>query len=844
MAKKNFKGIDKIRDQMHKADAPNKANIEILDAEINSLGKIFDLRQKAVLTQQKLIEQQKLLNNYVQLEVETAQDGQHINKRNLKIIKQEKDERKKLVDQVKLSTKNLEKKLATQEAFIATIKASATVFKSATSSVAKYLMESDSAMKGLSLELGLSGERSERMRENLMESAGYAARMGIDMKGLTQMVSTYADETGRVRNFNEENLNALTLMAKGTSLGVEGAARMAGQFEMMGLNAEGSATEVSRIVDTTERMGVNTGKVLKAVNTNFKKLQKFSFRNGVSSMADMAIYAEKFKINMDSVLAPLESGRHLDSVIKMSAELQVLGGNFANLADPMSMLFESRNDPEAYMKRINSMTKGMVTLNKTAKGFEFEMASPMAQDMLAKAAKALGMTTDELTQQAFRMREIQQTRSQMAGKGLSKGDKELIEGLAKFNSKTGRMMVEIGGVATDVSKLGSNQMEALRTQKTSLEERALASQTFDEAFKNTIQELKATLLPLLKGINSVLTWLRPIVTNFTEWFSGLGGVSQTLLAAGGLLLMAATTFAKNKIGSAISGRLGGGAGGMSMFGGASGKGVKGIGKGMGAAGKGAGMRSMGAGAGVGMAALGAGAGIGLAAVGISSLADSMAKLTPQQAESLESIVSSIAWMSGIAVVAAAAIGIFGVASSAASLGLLAFGGAVLMVGAGIGIAAAGIGYMGEGLAKLDGVNLDGVGLGMMGIGAAALMMGNPIGLIGVAAMTASVIAIGANASNLERVGNAFANISAVMKGSSSDLENVKNTINSISSADMGSTGIAELASILSKPIQVKFADQEVAIRTNIDLNMDSSVIVSKVVEQMGQVYADKQGGKG
>ena len=846
MAKKNFKSADEIRQQMHEASAAHKANIDMLDEEMGQLGRIFDLRQKVVLSQQKLAEQQQLYNNYIRLEVDSAQKGLHIRKNKLKELQKEKAEQKKLVDQAKDATKILEKKLRVQQAFVATIQATGKALVSTTSNVAKYLMQSDSAMKGLSLELGLSGERSERMRENLMESAGYAARMGIDMKALTQMVSTYADETGRVRQFSEESLNSLTLMAKGTSLGVEGAARLAGKYEMMGLNATDSATEVSRIVDTTERMGVNTGKVLKNVSVNFKKLQKFSFRNGVSSMADMAIYAEKFKIDMDSILGPLETGRNLESVIKMSAELQVLGGNFANLADPMSMLFESRNDPEAYMKRINEMTKGMVTLNKTAKGFSFEMASPMAQDMLAKAAKALGMTTDELTQQAFRMREIQQTRSQMAGKGLSTDDREMIEGLAKFNSKTGRMMVEIGGVATDVSKLGSNQIKALRQEKVNLEERALASQTFDEAFKNTMMELKATLLPLLKGINAVLTWLRPIVTDMTTWFSELGTVGKILTAAGTVLLLAAATFAKNRAIGGIKSMMGmGGAtgGGANLFGKGGANAAQSLGRGKGAmmAGKGAGMKSMGAGAGVGLASAGMGAGIAIAAVGISKLADSMAKLSPEQAESLETIATTLAITFPLA---AAGMAIFATVGSAAVVPLLAIGGALLLIGGGVAVAALGIGSMAESFVSLDGVDLSKIGSGMFKFSAAALMLGNPMGLIGLAAMTTSVIAIGANAGDIERVGTAFANISAVMKGSTSDMKEVKDTINSIASADLSNnSGIAQLTSLLSKPLQVKFADQEVAIKTNIDLNMDSNVIVSKVVEKMGQVYADMQGGK-
>jgi len=842
MAKKKGVSADELRSTYEPQIKLSEMLINLQKEELAGLNSIFDVKKKLIKSQDVLNLEQGKLNQMISGYNSLTEKGERITKGKQKIFE---DQFKLHLKSYKLAEKDLaiqKKKVIAAEQYAKAGLEYMGIMKKAGSDVLTYLIQSDIAIKNLNLGLGLSGDRSEAMAQNLSDAAPFAARMGVDMKGLAEMAATYADETGRARILTEESLRSMTLIAEGTNLGAEGAARMAGNYEMMGFNAVDTSKEVQRIVDTSERMGVNTGKVLKVVGANFKKLQKYSFKNGVKGMADMAIYAGKFKMDMDSIFTPLESGRHLNSVIEMSAQLQVLGGNFANLSDPMSMLFESRNDPEAYMKRINEMTKGMVTLNKTAEGFEFSMASPMAQDQLAQAAKALGMTTDELTQQAFRMAEIQKTRSQMFSKGFSSSEKEVIEGLAKFDSKSGKMIVDIGGTAKEIANLTTQDMLALEKQRSSLEQRAMAAQGFDEAFQNTIMELKATFLPLLKTMNSVFSGVREAITPLLNALDSGDALTKGLILGGAAIGIGAAkllfAFTKGKaLGFLDAKGLSGMAARSNMTKGSD------IGKNVGKGAKGAGKGMLRGGAGIGAAALGVGAGIGIAAVGIGKLADSMSKLTPEQAKSLESIVSSIAWMTGIAVAAAAAIAIFGVASTAASLGLLAFGGAILMVGAGIGIAAAGIGYMGEGLSKMDGVDLSGMATGMLSIGAAGLMIGNPMGIIGMAAMTASVMAIGANADNMERVGNAFANIGAVMSGSAGDMSGIKDTINSISSMDVGDMGISSLVDVLSKPLMVQFADQEIGMVAHVDVTMDGDRLTKTITQRVPVFTKDLQQAK-
>ena len=814
--------------------------LELQRKEMEGLNGIFNIRKKLEASQGIMNTEQGKLNDIIAGEKSLLNDNLKVTDKKQKMFKDAYALQLKSYKQAEKEYLIQRKKVIAAEQYAKAGQEYTGIMKKAGSSILKYLFESDVAIKNLNLGLGLSGERSEQMVENLSAAAPFAASMGVNMKTLAEMAATYADETGRARILNEESLKSMSLIAEGTNLGAEGAARMAGQYEMMGFNATDTSKEVQRIVDTTERMGVNTGKVLKVVGSNFKKLQKYSFRNGVAGMADMAIYAAKFKMDMNEIFEPLEKGRHLDSVIEMSAQLQVLGGNFSNLADPMSMLFESRNDPKAYMKRINEMTKGMVTMQKVGDEFQLGIASPMAQDQLAQAAKALGMSTDELTTQAHRATEIQETRKAMFSQGFTNKEKEVIEGLAKFDTKSGKMIVEVGTTAKHISDLTSQDIKAMEAQKSSLEARGKAAQGFDEAFQNTIMELKASFLPLLKGINSTFTSVREFITPLLTWFDKLGGVSQGLLIAGTAIGLGATqlgiAFVKGKaLGFLDSKGLSGMAARNNMSGGA---GVGGASAG-GAAKSGAGKGMLRGGAGIGAAALGIGAGIGLAAVGIGKLAESMAMLDKTQIWALPVTVLALAAAFAVFVPALIAVGTAGTVSS---VGLLSLGAAALGIGAGIGIAAAGIGYMAEGMSSLKDVDMLSIGAGIAAVGASAIMA--TLGFAGMAGMTASILLIATTADDMERVGNAFTNIGAVMSGSIGNMGGIKDTLNSISSMDVGDIGINNLATLLSKPLTVQFAENEVSMIAHVDVSIDGDRLANATSQKSVVHIEDARKGQG
>jgi len=728
----------------------------------------------------------------------------------------------------------------------------------------EYLMQSDKVIKETIKNLGMSGTKAAEMRKSFELSAGHVARMGGGLADIQTVMTGFADETGRARVLSSQMVEDITAIGLGTGLGVEQAAKLGAQFEYMGLDAKRSMEMVQGIVDTSERMGVNTTKVLKNMNDNFKKVNTYSFKTGSKGIAEMAMNAEKMKVDMKDALSAADAAKGLENAIELAANLQIMGGEFAK-TDPFEWMYLARNEPDKLTTKISEMTRGMVTFRKNSDGTFEKFISPADRQRLESVAKSLGISAEEMTIITQRRAELDTMSRQLAGTGLTDREKELVQGAAVFNTKSGKFEVQLAGRMRDISTLTSEQAKSFAKEQVSLEKRAKEAMDFETAFKATIQEFKAILLPMLQGINQVLGWIRPIAEGFNDIVSNLskgtfgnfvlkfvGGVMAFGFVADKLLL---GLTAKGGIGQRITRGIGGGGektgtSFRNLFRKAPASQAP-MSSGRRAASRGAGKGMMRGGAGIGAAALGIGAGIGAAAAGISLLADSMSKLDEKQAKTLQTIVITLGVAVGILPLVAFGIAAFAPAAAAATVPMLAFGAAVLMVGGGIGLAAAGIGLMGMGLAKLveagkgSGKEMMSLAGGIAAIaGATALFtvagLGLPVFMAVMGSITVASLSSALMARNLERMGTA-------MKGTKDDWIAVQNAITSIGNANFKGGGmLADLANLLKKPLKVEFADKNVAIVSDITLNIDGQKFMQKIYKPKlaTALYNEARGGQG
>ena len=196
--------------------------------------------------------------------------------------------------------------------------------------------------------------------------------------------------------------------------------------------------------------------------------------------------------------------------------------------------------------------------------------------------------------------------------------------------------------------------------------------------------------PIIKGIGDALGW---IPKGFIQFLGGAAAVAGLLIGAAKIirssvfLLSGKEAFSKGFMGRATGAVKS--TGGLATGGGLTSE--------QGIAAQAAGKGKMMTGVGVGAAAVGIGAGIGVAAAGINKLAEAMQKLDATQIAALPWVITSL----GVAFAAFTVPLIFVTqAAAAGSVGLAGLGFAALGIGAGIGVAAAGVGYMAKGLSEL------------------------------------------------------------------------------------------------------------------------------------------------
>lgn len=807
--------------------------LEVLKEQENTLNGIFKIQDKNEIKLQRLAVERKIAEeNY-----NTAK------KVGSKLTE---DEIKEKFKEVQLSEKKIdnEKESIKNNNAILQILTKSYWYQAA---ILKVLNDNDKIIRQTTLNLGLSGNKALNMRSSFESIASSVFMLGGGLEDVLKIQTGFADETGRAQVLTSDMVKDVILISKGTAMGVEQATKLASQFQIMGLDTKRTMEYVQGVVDSSERMGINTTKVLNNIANNFKKLQTMSFTSGVAGYAKMAEYAEQMKMDMAESIQSSKMANNLEKSIDLAAQLQVMGGEFAK-TDPFQLLYLSRNAPDEFAKRMNEMTKGLVTFRKMADGTFQKFISPADRDRLEAVSKATGISLENLTEQALRMADFDRIKQTLLGTGFSKKDKELITGQATFDTKLGKFLIQIGETRKDITALTSEDIKALEVQKTSLEQRAKDAMTFNETLDAMVNALKSTLLPLMRGIKTVLEPLAKVVTGITDFanninkgfMSGIGAVLGGILVAQALVKISVglvnsikSTFALMR-GSSISS----GAAGATGIGGYTRAGRIGRSSGSTISNPNAGKGLMRGGLGIGAAAVGIGAGIGIAAVGIGQLADSIKDVDLEKIKQLNWTVGII----GVTMIGMGAAAIFATGPVAA------FGLAALGIGAGIGVAAAGVGYMADGLSKLvESSKGADIGLVKVAAGVAALnlamgatgFMGAIGSFLGGSALEKTLNTIGKNADKISVVGNAFKEINTILSANKDDFTAIEGAINAISNMNTSKgSAFAQLADLLNKPLKVEFSDNKVALVSNITLEIDGEKLMQKAYRADVRVQRD------
>ena len=411
-------------------------------------------------------------------------------------------------------------------------------------------MNMDKSIRMSATQMGLLTKQTQDFRDSLDYAGQQTASFGVGIGELAKMQADYSEELGRSVMLGQTGLEAMAQMSKATGLGAEGAAKMAADMEQQGISAERTRDFVEQTMNDSSKMGINASKVIKNIQTNIKMLNKYNFKGGIKGLAKMAQTVTKLGVNMDFVSGMADKLFDIEGAVDMSAQLQVMGGAWAKLADPFKLMYMARNDMAGLTEELGKAAEASVHFNKESGAFEI---SSMEMHKLRKIAEQTGIAYEDLATAGKNAAKFTMIKKQMnfslGGGKEGKELKEFIESTSKLNDK-GEATIEVKGETKLMKSLSSADIGWLKSgiaEKKSLKERAEASQTFDEKITNLIMQMKQYLLPF---VNALDKGFRRVVQKLTDTLKNpelMKGIKSFAESAGKYISMVGKFIANNPV---------------------------------------------------------------------------------------------------------------------------------------------------------------------------------------------------------------------------------------------------------------------------------------------------------
>ena len=249
-------------------------------------------------------------------------------------------------------------------------------------------MVAQNKQMSLSMKYGMSNEEMLSLQATVMSKLG--RNVMFDTVGMDR------DAYGNViaPGLDTELENAI---AAAKALGGEATSDIIAGYDKVGKSMQSAAKAVGKLYKEAGETGINLQKYSQNFIGNLQMAQTYNFRRGVDGLREMAKRATEIRQDMQQVARFADKVGTVTGAVETAANLQVLGGSFTALANPLSMLNESLTDVEALQKRFSKMTENLATYNSTTKQIEID---PLSRMRMKAAAEAMGVDANNLFDQA------------------------------------------------------------------------------------------------------------------------------------------------------------------------------------------------------------------------------------------------------------------------------------------------------------------------------------------------------------------------------------------------------------------------------------------------------------
>lgn len=379
--------------------------------------------------------------------------------------------------------------------------------------------------------VGTSGRAMEALRKKNIESVTsgkLGIRFGLSPEELTKLQQTYTNQIGR--NVGTSFVGDARLGAMNRVFGENTTMEMISSLDNYGVSLEETGNRAGKMFANAAKHGVSLEKVSKTFAENIKRAQGYTFKNGLRDLEAMARKSAEMRLDLSQVFAMADKVSTVEGAITTGANLQVLGGPFAQMGNPLGMLYEGLNDPNALMDRMIKMFGNLGSFNKRTGEVE---VSAFNKQRIKAAAQASGLDYGAVMESVNAQARRGEIGRQISGMGLSKEVEELIK-------NTGVIQNGVAGVnykgkfytANDIKagKLSENEMLSMaQSESENIEDIATTLRGWNDIITGAKKQKEAT------QSNIVEKTIGKFVQGIHNWFGNATGILN--IVAGGSMLI-------------------------------------------------------------------------------------------------------------------------------------------------------------------------------------------------------------------------------------------------------------------------------------------------------------------
>ena len=409
--------------------------------------------------------------------------------------------------------------------------------------------EIDAAASKYAKTIGLTSRAMKQLAEDTNRNVvnnDIALRYNVDSKELLAAQENYMKAAGRnirVSDSEQETIAAMTLMGgKGNDL--------AAMFDNFGVSLETTGDHVGKMFADATKQGLSFEKYSDNVAKNIKIAQNYTFKNGLKGLESMAKKATAMKMDMQQVAALADKVSTVEGAIDVSSQLQVLGGPFAQLADPLGMLNEGLNDMEGLQDRLIKMVGGLGSFDKETG--EVKVSSFNKQRIKA-ASQAMGVDygtiMESVNAQARRGEISKQIAASQVASGFDDDMKELI--MNSGTIKDGKAGVSIRGQFKALDDITEEDRKAIekesQVESEDIKDIAFSTRSLNEIEEGVKKDHREQQAQFYKGLAETMATI-------TEQLGGIDAIHKILIimqaaqAVGSVMDMGKSLFSKGRRG--------------------------------------------------------------------------------------------------------------------------------------------------------------------------------------------------------------------------------------------------------------------------------------------------------